>query len=227
MTKGDQDQLQEAEAFSHRVAHDLSGITQNVKAYVKRAIKKSGDPEAQLKYLERIIECADLSLEIIKGIYQLSGLSRNELVSERGLLSSTVESSLKIISEKISECNGLVEVVCPHYLVHSKDLMILVFQNLIGNALKFSAIQGTPKVKVSSEKIDDHTWIHIEDNGPGIPEEHRDKIFQAFQRLHGDDVPGHGIGLNIVAKVLDKHGASIDVGRSESLGGAKFSLKFP
>jgi signal transduction histidine kinase len=217
-------QRQEVEAFSHRVAHDLSGAAQNVKAYAKRAIKKSGDPEAQLKYLDRIIECADISLDIIKGLYQLSGLSRGTLKVEKLPIKDCINSSLIILKDQLESASVGIRVECPHELEFSHDLMLLVFQNLIGNAIKFSSLEKEPEITVRSEQHGQKIHLMIEDNGPGIPEEKRDQVFQAFERLHGDDVPGLGIGLSIVARVLDKHQASIHISTSKELEGTCFTI---
>jgi light-regulated signal transduction histidine kinase (bacteriophytochrome) len=97
-----------------------------------------------------------------------------------------------------------------------------LFQNLIGNALKFVPEDRTPEVSVSAER-DDTQWVFaVEDNGIGIDPAHAERIFRMFQRLHSrDEYPGTGIGLAIARKVVERHGGTIWA-ESGSAGGARF-----
>jgi signal transduction histidine kinase len=104
-----------------------------------------------------------------------------------------------------------------------------LFQNLIGNALKYRG-EPTPVIKVYSEHhCPDGCWkIHVEDNGIGFDECYIDKIFRPFQRLHGKNAiyPGAGMGLAICRKIVGRHGGSITA-RSIPGKGATFTIKLP
>ncbi len=101
-----------------------------------------------------------------------------------------------------------------------------LFQNLIGNALKFSD-KDQPIVKISSAQDEHNVYLFIEDNGPGIPEEHRTKVFNLFDRLHRqDEVEGVGLGLSICQRIVSQYGGQIACGDSE-LGGAQFKITIP
>ncbi len=104
-------------------------------------------------------------------------------------------------------------------------LLRQVFQNLIGNAIKFSEGEH-PQVRISAAR-DGHQWrFDIEDNGPGVDPRHAERIFEMFQRSHGRDVPGTGIGLSIAKRIVERHGGSIWV-KPAAAGGSRFSFTIP
>jgi two-component system, LuxR family, sensor kinase FixL len=102
-----------------------------------------------------------------------------------------------------------------------------LFQNLIGNAIKFRKDGVTPEVKVTVRSSENHSenlgcseWIDIivSDNGIGFSEKHKDKIFEIFQRLEGRKYEGSGIGLSICRKIAQRHGGGIQVKSNENEG---------
>ncbi|MEE9432098.1 MAG: ATP-binding protein, partial [Melioribacteraceae bacterium] len=114
-----------------------------------------------------------------------------------------------------------------------------LFQNLIGNAVKFSKSDVLPEIKIYSEKIsnddesskgirnEDCVKIIIEDNGIGIDMEYSEKIFGVFERLHGrSEYKGTGIGLSIVKKIVERHNGKIIL-KSELDVGTKFEIYLP
>jgi len=99
-------------------------------------------------------------------------------------------------------------------------------QNLVGNAARHAA----GKVRVTCRLDEDNCRIDVEDDGAGIPEAHWEKIFSAFARLDDSRTRtsgGYGLGLSIVRRILYWHGGQAFVGRSDELGGARFSLVWP
>ena len=109
--------------------------------------------------------------------------------------------------------------------VISADLSQLrqVFQNLLGNAIKFRGTE-TPVITVRAEEKDEEWQFAVQDNGIGIAREHLEIIFAIFQRLHTrKEYPGNGIGLAICKKIIERHGGRIWV---ESQPGKGTTFKF-
>ncbi len=105
--------------------------------------------------------------------------------------------------------------------------LVQVFENLIGNGLKYRTDARVPRVTVEAEVVDGFCEVSVADNGIGIPEDKLDSVFEIFQRLHTDqEFPGTGIGLAICKRVLERHGGDIRV--ESRLGqGSTFSLRLP
>ena len=101
-----------------------------------------------------------------------------------------------------------------------------VFQNLIGNGLKFRRSEA-PVIHISAEKRDSYWIFSVADNGIGISPEHADSIFVIFNRLHTrTEYPGNGIGLAICKKIIERHGGTIQAIPNEG-GGTIFRFTLP
>lgn len=101
-----------------------------------------------------------------------------------------------------------------------------IFQNLIGNSIRFKR-QENPVININSHENEDEWIFTVQDNGIGIDPEYSEKIFEVFKRLHGKDkYPGTGIGLAIAKKIVERHGGSIWV-ESELNKGSKFIFTIP
>ena len=88
--------------------------------------------------------------------------------------------------------------------------MRIVFNNLISNALKFSADKKNPLIEIGETIINGKRTIYVKDNGKGFDMKYVDKVFGAFQRLHREDeYKGTGIGLSLVQRIINKHGGKI------------------
>ena len=98
-----------------------------------------------------------------------------------------------------------------------------VFQNLIANAIKFRAAERRPVVRVSAEEREEEWVLSVADNGIGMDPGYREKIFEMFQRLHGPEYPGTGIGLAVCKKIVERHGGKIWV---DSIPGAGSTFYF-
>jgi signal transduction histidine kinase len=129
------------------------------------------------------------------------------------------------LRSEIARAGGQVEVggMAPAWA--DPTHLVQVFTNLIGNALKFHVPGRPPTVRVSSERREGVTEFVVEDDGPGVPEGDRERIFDLFDRGAGParEQPGTGIGLATCRKLVESYGGAITCGTSE-LGGARFAF---
>jgi signal transduction histidine kinase len=102
-----------------------------------------------------------------------------------------------------------------------------LFQNLITNAIKFRKKETRPLIQITSRRVDGGYEFKVEDNGIGIPEEHNERIFEIFQRLHTrTEYEGSGIGLSHCKKIVELHGGRIWV-KSKPGEGSAFHFTLP
>jgi two-component system, chemotaxis family, sensor kinase Cph1 len=126
----------------------------------------------------------------------------------------------------VAETNATVTCSCPVKVTADPSQLTQIFQNLIANAIKFHA-EEPPRVEVRGEDRNGEWIFSVKDNGIGIEERFKDKIFVMFQRLHTrDKYPGTGIGLAICKKIIERHKGRIWI---ESIPGkgSTFYLTIP
>jgi two-component system OmpR family sensor kinase len=101
------------------------------------------------------------------------------------------------------------------------DALTILMRNLVDNAIKYTPPGGTVDVSVLGPSL------VVEDSGPGIPEEERERVFDRFYRIAGSEAAGSGLGLAIVKAIAERHGATLTLEKSERLGGLKAVVAFP
>jgi two-component system OmpR family sensor kinase len=100
----------------------------------------------------------------------------------------------------------------------------ILLRNLIDNAIKYTPVGGTVNLAIRIDK--DQTLLTVDDSGPGITAEDRQRVLDRFYRVAGTQGTGSGLGLAIVKTIADLHNATLTIGRSESLGGFRATLTF-
>jgi signal transduction histidine kinase len=161
---------------------------------------------------------------LIEGILHYSRIGRIEEGRQEIDLNALLTEVLDLLNPP-SHIQIAIASVFPT-IVAERTRIFQVFQNLIGNAIKF---MDKPQGKVAVQCVDEDThWIfRVSDNGPGIEQRHQDKIFQIFQTLHPrDKVESTGIGLALVKKIVDLYGGKIWV-ESTVGGGSTFFFTVP
>lgn len=156
--------------------------------------------------------------------YSLAGeVMESEIEPVR--MDRVVEDAITNLQGAIAETNA--SVACgPLPVVTANPLHLTrVFQNLIGNALKYRSNEP-PRVTVNASEEAQHWVFAVQDNGIGIAPEYQAQIFGIFKRLHGNEYPGAGIGLAICKKIVDRHGGAIWV-ESEPGKGSRFCFTLP
>jgi len=137
-----------------------------------------------------------------------------------------VKKAISNLDVSIRESGAQVQVGPMPTVMANKVELVQVFQNLVGNAIKYHG-EAMPRVDVHAESRGDEWLFHVKDNGIGIPPEHCGKVFEAFHRLHGEEeYPGTGIGLATCKKIVERLDGRIWV-ESQEGAGSEFLFTIP
>jgi light-regulated signal transduction histidine kinase (bacteriophytochrome) len=129
------------------------------------------------------------------------------------------------LNKAIQESGATITHDALPVVVANQQEMIQLAQNLLSNAIKYRS-DASPRVHVSAEPHDGEVLFSVRDNGIGIAPQYHEQIFGVFKRLHGKSVPGTGIGLALVKRIVEKHGGRIWVESEEGKGATfRFTLR--
>lgn len=206
----------EMEAFAYSASHDLRSPLRSVTSYSELLAQSSEGTltsESQ-HYLQRIRHAADKMTSLIDSLLKLSRLSSKEMIYEKFNISELVHNAVNELEESIKEryVEFHIQPGMP-YIKADRDLIYILFQNLLGNAVKYTSQKEKAVIEVGcSDLVGDSKSpiFFVKDNGAGFDMKYADKIFMPFQRLHTDaEFPGIGIGLSVVQRIVIKHGGRI------------------
>jgi signal transduction histidine kinase len=221
---------EELQQFAYITSHDLKEPLRMIGSFSqviqqKYAKQLSGDESAM--YFRYINDGVTRMNALLDALLQYATIGKIEIESEEVDIAEVVSIVKDNLHVKIEETFG--NIMCGELprVVSMQSLLVQLFQNLIGNALKFSRPDSRPIVLINAEDKRDHWLFSVEDNGIGIDAEHRERIFVIFQRLHNrDKYEGTGIGLSICQKIAHQLGGRIWV-ESEPSKGATFFFTLP
>jgi signal transduction histidine kinase/flagellar biogenesis protein FliO len=217
--------------FASIASHDMKEPLRKVKAFGCRLADKCGPSlgDEGKDYLQRMLHAADRMQGLLDALLHYSRVSTRTEPFRPVDLGAVVKEVLLDLEVRIEKTGGEVQVHELPTVEADPTQMRQLFQNLIGNALKFHKQGERPLVNVDCSANGPGSYvITIEDNGIGFEEEHLDKIFAPFQRLHGrsSSYEGTGMGLAICKKIVERHGGSITA-RSKPGQGAAFVIIIP
>jgi two-component system OmpR family sensor kinase len=101
----------------------------------------------------------------------------------------------------------------------------MLLRNLLENAIKYTPVEG--RVDIGIARVGDAVELTVDDSGPGLPPEERERVLDRFYRSGESQAPGSGLGLAIVKSIADLHGATVALDQSSSLGGLRVLVRFP
>ncbi len=202
----------ELEAFSYSVSHDLRTPLRGIDGFsqlLTRRYEHQLDAVGQ-DYLQRITKATSRMGQIIDDMLQLSKTTRAPMKPGYLNLSALAEQVSLQLSDDEPEriCHWHIEAGL--YVVADEGLMRVLLENLLGNAWKYSANE-VPSVIHFGAELRFGEWVfHVRDNGVGFDMQYADKLFGAFQRLHGvEEFEGTGIGLSTVQRIIHRHGGKV------------------
>jgi len=222
------DKLKEAnkelEAFSYSVSHDLRAPLRAIDGFSKILVSDYSSvlDDQGKRYLERVRAGTQRMAQLIDDLLSLSRITRTAL--NRGRVDLT-DISRRIFAELAArDPERSVECVVAEGLVAQGDsqLVMVMLENLLGNAWKFTSKREAARIEVTSEAKNGETVFVVRDNGAGFNMEYANKLFAPFQRLHSaSEFQGTGVGLATVHRVVTRHGGKIWA-RAELGHGATF-----
>ena len=202
----------ELESFTYSVSHDLRSPLRAIDGFSHMLLDDFSDAldDAGRESFDFIFSSVRRMDDTIDGLLRLARAGRQEI--EMSLV-DMAELAVSTMDELRPFCEGRdIEFVLGELPVADCDpaLMRQVFSNLLSNAIKFTRGESKAIVEVSSEAREDETVYFVRDNGAGFDEQHADKLFKVFQRLHSEQqFEGTGVGLALVQKIIVRHGGRV------------------
>jgi len=212
--------------FAHVVSHDLKAplrAINNLSEWISEDLREGNKDEID-EHIRLMRSRIKRMENLISGILTYSRIGRENL--------EISEFDIRVLFEEVLELNSLSTNVSITYpssgltITGKRIRLQQVFSNLLNNAIKFND-KSNPVIRIGWTSTAKHVLFTIADNGPGIPEEYRDRIFGIFQRLQSkDEIEGSGLGLSMVRKIVEHQGGKIEVSNDAELGGARFEFSW-
>ena len=201
---------EQLEAFVYSIAHDLRAPVRSMTGYAQMLVDDyaAALDETGQHMLKRIQGSSEFMDKLLVDLLAYGRTARVELELGRVEVRKAWNTALLQCAIQIEQSNALIETIETNealltVLAHEGTLA-QILANLLSNSLKFVATDVQPHIRFSAENRSDTVRLWIEDNGIGIPEHQRDRVFRVFERLHGSRYVGTGIGLSIVRKGAER-----------------------
>ena len=199
----------ELEAFCYAVSHDLRTPLRAIDGFSQALSQDYGAllPDDGRAYIERVRSGAHRMDELITSLLKLSRIARQELTLQNVDVSDVALAAWTELGHAHQDHTAQFSIEPNLTAQADAKLVRIVFDNLLGNALKFSMAQAEPLIEVGATKTDRGAVFFVRDNGVGFSMEYASKLFAPFERLHSPrEYPGSGIGLATVMRCVRKHG---------------------
>lgn len=202
----------ELDEFSYVASHDLQEPLRKLTSFCALLeIDLGGDLNEQAqKDMDFIKDAAKRMQNLVQDLLELSRAGRSAMKREKIGLSHCAERALDALATRVEETNAIITQDSLPEIWGDVTMLTQIYQNLIGNALKFIPEGTLPRIHLSCEEIEDEIVFGVRDNGIGMKPEYTEQIFMPFKRLHGrEKYEGTGIGLAICRKAVERHSGRI------------------
>lgn len=203
---------QELEAFAHTVSHDLKTPLNGIIGFtelLKMSYADTFDDDAK-EYIDWILKSANNMSQLIGDLLLFSRTSRSEIVLQEVNMSDLANEALKELCATTYNAAYTLEIEEGIKVIADKNLMRIVLNNLLGNALKYSQKALHPKVSFGLTTMNNRPILFVRDNGAGFDMSTADDLFKPFVRLHSNtEFQGTGVGLSTVKRIVERHGGHI------------------
>lgn len=219
----------ELEAFNSSIAHDLRTPINAISSYCQILYGEYADKldEQGKGFLFQIKDTANDMTSLIESLLQLSRVTKTEIEKEEvdmSLMATEISQKLTYLhSDRSVDVDIEEDISCNA----DRGAMIILLDNLMNNAWKYSSKKAKAKIKIGKLDYKEGSYFYVKDNGAGFDMQHSDKLFDVFQRLHTQaEFIGTGVGLATVSRIVNKHGGEIWA-EAEVDQGATFFVKIP
>jgi PAS domain S-box-containing protein len=215
------------EQFAHVASHDLQEPLRTVTAYAQMLKRDQPQLDGDAKdILDHIVTGAKRMSTLVKDLLAYAQVQTQMDRPASCSLDQDLETALTQLQQRIEESNATVTHDPLPELPADQGQMVRLFQNLVGNALKYRRAEASPQIHVSAQQRRGEWVITVQDNGIGFDQKHAREIFSQFKRLHShEEYEGTGVGLAICRRIVEGHGGRI---WAESGGqGASFHFSLP
>ncbi|HYF29566.1 MAG TPA: ATP-binding protein [Chitinophagaceae bacterium] len=199
----------ELEAFSYSVSHDLRAPLRAISGYaimLKEDYQGKLDMEAN-RLLNSIVSNTAKMGQLIDDLLAFARMGKKELLPHEIDMKKLAQSCIAELVKNDSRYNVQIEDLPP--IPGDQSLLNQVWMNLLSNAIKYSSAANPPQIEVGYREDRSNIVYFIRDNGVGFDMRYVNKLFGIFQRLHGENFEGTGIGLALVKRIIDKHKGNI------------------
>nr|WP_268875238.1 ATP-binding protein [Geoanaerobacter pelophilus] len=203
--------VREQEAFSYSVSHDLRAPLRHINCYssiLAEDFAEELSTQAR-EYLSRICSSTNKMGKMIDHLLELSRVNRVDLALEPVDLSTMAEQVLQELKETDGKRRCEVVVAESITVLGDRILFMQLMGNLLGNAWKYTSSREDARIEFGMTQVDGEDAFFVRDNGVGFDMAYSSKLFGAFERLHGAEFPGVGIGLATAQRIVRRHGGRI------------------
>ena len=224
---------EELEQFAYVASHDLQEPLRKVTSFCQLIEKRYGDAldERGKQYIDYAVDGAKRMQILINDLLAFSRVGRLNDRHERVELEARLADAVAGLQLAVRDSDAVIRTDGPLPAVSGDATLIgMLWQNLIGNAIKFRAPERAPEIVVAAEPDPERAGmvrVTVTDNGIGVAPEFAEKVFIIFQRLHSREAyPGTGIGLALCKKIVEHHGGQIWIEPGRTLG-TRFVFTLP
>ena len=202
----------ELEAFTYSVSHDLRAPLRAIHSYtniLSEDYGKNFDTEGS-QMMQAVIRNAKKMSQLIDDLLAFSKAGKKDMIAAEIDMTKLAMDAVEEVKNNLSAQHADIKVHALSPAFADKNLIMLVFYNLISNAVKYSSKKQHPEIVVGQIKEKNQITYYVKDNGVGFDMQYYNKLFGVFNRLHSnDEFEGTGVGLALVKRIILRHGGKI------------------